>query len=117
MMPITKIAIIAGSAVMLLMAGCASNETGDSGWRIPKEGLVRDRVAAKTIARAVWFSIHPDWKQSSDTEEEWQSSMDATLRNGVWEVASKMKPGEIGGSLVILIAQSDGHVVDIYLTQ
>ncbi|HEV2563407.1 MAG TPA: hypothetical protein VGT78_14825 [Rhizomicrobium sp.] len=84
-------------------------------WQPPAEGVVRDAKSAISIARVVWFSMHPDFKKPTD--DDWQKSMEATLSDGVWEVTEPMKQGEIGGSLFIFISQKDARVLDVFLTQ
>jgi hypothetical protein len=56
-------------------------------WVPPAQGVIRDKVAAKSIARAIWFSMNPSLKMSS--EELWQSDTIATLAGGIWHVRQK----------------------------
>src|SRR5947207_14566704 len=86
-------------------------------WQPPTEGIVRDGKAAITIAHAVWVSSHPEIANRIDSEAEWQKEMVATLRGGIWEIVEKLPPGTVGGGAVVLIAKSDGRVIDMYLTQ
>jgi hypothetical protein len=92
---------------------CAAETLQD--WHPPPEGMVRDGKAAITIAWAVWISSNPGWNIGS--EADWQKDMQATLDNGVWEVTERTDSSMIGGGLFIDIAQSDAHIVRIYLTQ
>jgi len=90
---------------------------GMPAWQPPQDGLVRDSHTAITIAHAIWVSENPEIARKIGDEPTWQRSMMATLKDGVWEVTSPMKSGEIGGSLFIFIAKKDGRVLTISLTQ
>jgi hypothetical protein len=105
----------------LLLITCACLGFGECSaetlerWHPPPEGMVRDGKTAITIAWAVWTSSNPGFKISS--EADWQKDMQATLNSGVWEVTERTDPSMVGGGLFIDIAQSDAHIVRIYLTQ
>ena len=86
-------------------------------WQPPQDGLVRDSHAAITVAHAIWVSANPEIADKIGDERTWQRDMIATLNDGVWEVTSPMKSGEVGGSLFIFIAKKDGRVLNISLTQ
>jgi hypothetical protein len=88
-------------------------------WHPPELGVVRDSKSAITIAHAIWFSMYPSLAERGPSGEDvWQSAMQATLKNGVWEVTGKeAKEDTVGGGLFIYIAKSDGRVVSIVLTQ
>jgi hypothetical protein len=92
------------------------NKAG-ANWQPPADGVVRDSRAAITIARAIWISTYPERAATTGDEAVWQSQMDATLHNGIWEVTKKMGPDDYGGSLFIYISKRDGRVVGIYITQ
>lgn len=105
-------------AVVLSMSGMAVSFGANTSieWKPPKDGVVRDSVTAISIARLIWFSMHPELKQSS--EQAWQSGMVAYLDKGVWRVQQKpLKSDAIGGGLEIDISKRDGRIVAIYLTQ
>lgn len=110
-------------SMKLIAAVCAGYSGGVAegfkGWHPPVMGVIRDGKAAISIARTVWISGHPDLEGRIGSESVWQRDMQATLHDGVWEVTAKPNPDPnvIGGALFIYIAQSDGHVVGIYLTQ
>ena len=101
-------------SVLLLLTGCAEFEVPKLRWQPPTQGVVGDSRTAISIARAVWASTHPDSAVGSD--DIWQASSSATLKDGVWTVADKLD-GRIGGGSVVMIARRDGHVVGMYLTQ
>jgi hypothetical protein len=85
-------------------------------WSPPSGGVVRDSVAAISIARAVWISINPSLPKSS--EEVWQKTMDASLAGGVWHVRQKpLGKDYIGGGLVMNIEATDGRITLIMITQ
>lgn len=85
-------------------------------WQPPKEGIVRDGATAISIARLIWFSMHPKLERSS--EKAWQSGMVASLHDGVWRVQQRpLESDTIGGGLEIDISKHDGRVIAIYLTQ
>jgi hypothetical protein len=83
-------------------------------WQPPAEGVVRDKWAAIEIAHAAWFSLWPSKTRAS--VDLWQSKMEATLKDGVWEVTTPMTD-EVGGSFFIFISQKDGRVLDVVMTQ
>jgi hypothetical protein len=85
-------------------------------WSPPSGGVVRDSVAAVSIARAVWISMNPSLPKSS--EELWQKTMDASLTGGVWHVRQKLLGKDyIGGGLVMNIEAKDGRITLIMVTQ
>ncbi|HEY1612642.1 MAG TPA: hypothetical protein VGF97_02975 [Rhizomicrobium sp.] len=114
-----RMMLVSALALLPLLAatGCIAGPAPQASWQPPVAGVVRDQKAAITIAHAVWLSMHPELVGHIGTEEAWKSSMEATLKDGVWQVATKTGTGEIGGDLVILVAQRDAHIVGIYLTQ
>src|ERR1700744_5564166 len=87
---------------------------GGAPWRAPKEGVIRDEKSAIGIARIVWLSMNPDIAARIGSESVWQTEMTATLRDGVWEVKRRSRPGELGGGLVIYISASDARILGIF---
>jgi hypothetical protein len=86
-------------------------------WIPPDGGVVRDPKAAITIAHAIWISLHPNLLSRAGSDEDWQRVMGATLRQGVWEVAAKERDHSVGGGLFIYVAQKDGRILSIAITQ
>ncbi|MGK9232079.1 hypothetical protein KXS07_13515 [Inquilinus limosus] len=85
-------------------------------WRLPPGGVVRDRRAAVSIARAVWFSTTGiDPSRSSD--EVWQNGTTAKLEGGVWVIKTKRGQGTIGGGVQVLVSKVDGRILGIYAWQ
>jgi hypothetical protein len=78
---------------------------------------VDNAEAAIRIARLAWIGAHPELADRIGSEAEWQAIERATLDHGVWTVWDPVPSGAIGGSLYILIAQADGRVIQVYLTQ
>jgi hypothetical protein len=79
-------------------------------------GVVRDRVAAISIARAIWFSLNPNLPRTS--EETWRKEMTASLSGGIWHVEQKpLDKNSLGGGLVMEIRERDGKVTMIMMTQ
>lgn len=110
--------ILLGTAVCIaLTVACSAHQEKAGGWVPPAGGVVQSKKTAIAIARAVWLSMHPELEANIGSEEVWQTNMDAVLHGDTWEIATKMKPGELGGGLYIYISRHDGHVVDVRLTQ
>lgn len=85
-------------------------------WRPPPQGVIRDKEAAISISRSIWFSMNPRFKKSSD--EFWQKDMEAQLIKGIWRVRQKsVGPNSIGGGIEIDLDAKDGKVVRIIFTQ
>jgi hypothetical protein len=96
---------------------CASEPTESNfHWTPPAAGVVRDKYAAIAIAHAIWFSMYPELKKSS--EEVWQKEMSAQLVDGVWRVREPpLGPKDIGGGLLIDINARDGKILMVMMTQ
>lgn len=86
-------------------------------WRPPPGGgVVRDKVAALSIARAVWFSLNPSLPKSS--EEVWQREMVVSISEGVWHIEQKpLDKNTLGGGLVMEIRAKDGKILMIMMAQ
>lgn len=104
-------------ATMMFICSCAAQSAKPIVWSPPVGGVVRDARAAVAIARIIWLSIHPELEAKIGSEAVWLEHMHAELYGDIWEVATKMKRGEIGGGLYIHISRTDGRIVDIQLTQ
>jgi hypothetical protein len=106
--------------VVLCVSACATWHSGTKDnrvtWEPPSQGVIRNGVAAITIARAIWFSTNPTLPKVSELY--WQQSMIATLSNGVWHVREKpLGHDAIGGGLEIDLNAKDAKVVGMFLTQ
>jgi hypothetical protein len=117
LMKVVSVAVVVMSALALP----ACETMGDKEkWQPPTEGLVRDARAAITIARAVWISTTSANSRIANnvgSDDDWQSGMTATLREGVWEVATTSEPNSISVDLIICVAQRDARIVGIYVIQ
>jgi hypothetical protein len=81
----------------------------------PGRAPLNDRRAAIVAARNMWICISGETSISS--EADWVSNMEASLESGVWNIGSPVPEGYAGGGLNMFLAQSDGHLVNVYLTQ
>lgn len=81
----------------------------------PSEGVIRDKVAAITIARAMWVSMNPSLQVSS--EEDWQKHVVAHLDGSVWRVSEPLPPNSIGGTWEIDLDARDGSFLGAVVTQ
>ncbi|RUL77501.1 hypothetical protein [Dyella choica] len=99
---------------LFLFANCEAREK--TWWSPPPEGVIRDKVAAISIARAIYFSMNPSLEKSS--EKVWQDGMNAERHGDIWKVQQKALPaGSLGGGLEIDLDAKDGRVVQIIFTQ
>ncbi|GLQ99113.1 hypothetical protein [Dyella mobilis] len=99
-----------------LFCADASLAKENSWWSPPPQGVIRDKVAAISIARAIWTSMNPSRDEPSD--EEWQGNMIAVRDGNIWRVSERKLPaGSIGGGLEIDLDARDGRVVQIVFTQ
>ena len=99
---------------LFFFANCEAREK--TWWSPPPEGVIRDKIAAISIARAIYFSMNPSLEKSS--EEVWQDGMVAERHGDIWKVRQKALPaGTLGGGLEIDLDARDGRVVLIVLTQ
>jgi hypothetical protein len=55
-------------------------------------------------------------KRDISNDAAWLSNMEASLENGVWEIGSRVPDGYAGGGLNLFMAQSDGHLVNFFIT-
>jgi hypothetical protein len=112
---VKDILILALLSVSLFhVANCTAREK--SWWTPPPGGVIRDKVAAISIARAIWVSLNPG--SQIPTEQGWQEGMDAVRVGNVWQVTEKPLPkGSIGGGIEIDLDARDCHVVQIVFTQ
>jgi hypothetical protein len=86
-------------------AGCASRQFT---WPSPPAGVIRDKAAAITIARAMWVSMNPSLQVTS--EDNWQRHMVAHLDGNVWRVREPgLPPNSIGGRWEIDLDARDGR--------
>jgi hypothetical protein len=115
-----KILRIGALAALVLVAACSfassASVSAEFQWTPPPQGVIRDKAAAISIARSIWFSMNPSLKKSS--EEVWQKRMEAELIKGVWHVRQKSVGSKfVGGGLEIDLNAKDGKVVRVILTQ
>jgi len=92
----------------------------------PPQGVVPDAKTAIGIAYHVWcpmiVAAHARYHDAGDwkgpTEQDWQAHMVAHLDHGVWTVTEPDLPvGTVGGAIFVFIAQKDGRILHIILTQ
>jgi hypothetical protein len=89
-------------------------------FRPPPGGVVRDAHTAIAVAYHIYWSINPPHLSDIPKEDIWEKDMVAHLENGVWTVEEADRPGDddtIGGGLFIFIAQKDGRILQIIITQ
>lgn len=105
---------IIASALLLLLASKVNAD--EKQWLPPVGGVIRDKVAAKSIARAIWFSVNPSLKKSS--EQAWQKGMEADRDGNIWRVREKsLGKDYLGGGLEIDLNATDGRVLRILVVQ
>lgn len=104
------------NAPSALSDGGPDELSGAESWQLPPGGVVRDRRAAVSIARAVWFSTTGiDPSRSSD--EIWQEGTDTRLQGDVWVIETKKEPDTIGGGVQVLVSKIDGRILGMYAWQ
>ena len=86
-------------------------------WNPPSEGVVPDSKTAIIIAHAVWVAAFPNNLKQIGSEQQWEESLIATLKDNVWEVTRKSDGKGVGGGIFFYISKKDGRVVGIFLTQ
>lgn len=108
-----------GAALLVLMSGsgCVRTSMGlvSKTCAHPKEATLETDQEAILAARRIWYCIKPDLEVQS--EDHWLHEMRAEKRDDVWHVVQVLPEGYAGGGLVMDVAQSDGRLVDIVLTQ
>ena len=105
--------LVAASAAFLPLASIA-DDTTPLEWQPPLEGVVRDAKAAITIARAIWFSIHPDFEKNQEVVEFWKYNLEAELKGDVWIVETKSSKADLDGGVGFLISKKDGRIIKLY---
>ena len=83
-------------------------------WQPPSAGIVRSPGTAIRIARAIAVE---EFGAGVTDEQNWLTRMQATLKNGVWEVTEPLPPNTIGGSCFTYIAQADARILGAHCTQ
>ena len=99
-------------------AACVKTDMGYVSYSCahPDPTPLSDRRAAIIAARTMWICISGNAELSG--EADWVANMEASLERGVWEISQAPLPeGYAGGGLSIFLDQSDGHLINYYLTQ
>jgi hypothetical protein len=109
------------SAVALLgLSSPSHGQAPDVGpWAPPAAGVIRDGRTAISIARLMWFSMHPTLALNDPlaSEASWQARSEAILKDGVWYIRPKLPPRTVGGGLNMQLSQRDGRVLQMYMAQ
>jgi hypothetical protein len=87
--------------------------------RPPPTFLETERQAVLT-ARRIWECINPEITYATVKpmdDEAWAREFEATLRDQVWHVSQIVPFGYAGGGVNFGLAQQDGHLMDVYITQ
>ena len=66
-------------------------------------------------ARKIWYCINP--RLEPRDEQAWASDHGARLSNSVWEVNEVLHFGYAGGGVNFRLAQEDGRLVEVFMTQ
>jgi hypothetical protein len=110
--------LVARLGIVVVLTACAScaelapsKVASRAGYRID------NAETAVSLARLAWIEAHPELADRISGEAEWQAREQATLEHGVWTVWDPVPEGAVGGSVYILLAQADGHVIRMYIAQ
>lgn len=102
--------------VVLALCVGASEAEDAYHWTSPVGGVLRDRSAAISVARVVWFSTNHELKPVPDAV--WQKAMAARREGDVWIVTSSSPPeGALGGGVEIKLSAIDARVLSMLVIQ
>ena len=108
----TLIAVICATTI----AGIARAETPwplPDAWKPPAQGIVPDAATAVTIALAVLPHLGPDAIKEIKEDAPWY----ADKVGDAWQVRGTLPNNAVGGTYVVVIAQSDARIIGIFHEQ
>jgi len=86
----------------------------------PNSTFLETERQAVLTAREIWSCIYPEIINPTIKlmdEGAWLTEFEATLSDKVWHVSQIVPFGYAGGGVNFGLAQEDGHLVHVYLTQ
>lgn len=108
---------IASLGALLFVSACVRTDYGYVSYRCarPAAETVDTPEQAVVAARRTWYCINPSAQETD--EQYWLENYRATSERGVWRVSVQLPEGYAGGGLNMELAQNDGKLLNLYITQ
>lgn len=105
------------ATALACFSGCSRTSQGlvPSVCMRPTGAVVKDSRQAILLARAAWYCAHPT--EHKESESAWLAKYETYNRDHVWHVTGKVPQGYAGGGPVVEIAEQDGRILDLNMTQ